>query len=679
MLAVFAMLLVSFSYYIWHEVHKQEKVSFEIIERAISRSLINPIKSGDELMAQSIISNIGKEFDLDIYVFSRNKSVLASFSTNKFERQEMNEVHLGKILDGHQTIGFLSITKKSQYSFINRHAILPFLVICLFLFLLWRSFNKIKIIYSDFNGLVQKGKGQKNLIFKESIACLEALNKSVQFEIEAEIYKSRYEYRQELAHNLDQPISVLKSTMRELKQVRDYFSEYQKVKFDLISGSLDDLVDLCASLRSEYDLSESKDGPEKKTHFCTFMETRVAQTRAMVKEIPRLEINFEYSDSVGMAFVELDKTEFGNVILNLVRNSIHGITGLLSKGELDRGKIDLNLSQEGDQAILTIRDNGGGISKNVMDKIGEKGNTSKKNGNGIGIPNAIRVVEQLGGEIVFSLSENQGTEVRISLPMAQRPDYFLNAIPSLYKRDVVIIDDNEEIRETLKWRLESLKEAPRKILLFSTPEGFLESSHHLKDPFYLIDFNFLSANQNKKEMMNGLEFIKKMKVSENSALITSYFFDEDIQNKSSSLGVRMFPKSMLASLPVIDNVNYRPSDNDTPPIIHIEDKKQIRKLWKLESLKRGLEYLSFSSGSQFFNKNKWPKLNSLFAIDVSLDGEDGVQLAKELYFLGYKSLLLSTAKESIDLAKAPWVKKVMGKRFEEMLEQHIGPDCKIKA
>ena len=79
---------------------------------------------------------------------------------------------------------------------------------------------------------------------------------------------------------------------------------------------------------------------------------------------------------------------------------------------------------------LSISDTGQGIAPEHLDNIFQLYFTTKKNGNGVGLPLAMRAVDLHNGTLNVDSKLNQGTSVRIRLPIENftlRPPADLNA------------------------------------------------------------------------------------------------------------------------------------------------------------------------------------------------------------------------------------------------------------
>ena len=77
--------------------------------------------------------------------------------------------------------------------------------------------------------------------------------------------------------------------------------------------------------------------------------------------------------------------------------------------------------------VISIEDNGSGISPEHMGAIFEPYRTTKSSGSGLGLLIVRRIIREHGGEIAIESEEHQGTRVIIHLPRAERSVRLLGA------------------------------------------------------------------------------------------------------------------------------------------------------------------------------------------------------------------------------------------------------------
>ncbi len=105
-----------------------------------------------------------------------------------------------------------------------------------------------------------------------------------------------------------------------------------------------------------------------------------------------------------------EPNQLKQVFLNLMKN---GIEAMPERG--GRLSVTLRCPLPG-QAVVTIRDEGVGISEEQLARLGEPFYTSKAKGNGLGLMVSQRIVNNHGGSLVVRSKIGEGTEVAVSLP-----------------------------------------------------------------------------------------------------------------------------------------------------------------------------------------------------------------------------------------------------------------------
>jgi len=98
------------------------------------------------------------------------------------------------------------------------------------------------------------------------------------------------------------------------------------------------------------------------------------------------------------------------VLLNVILNAQQAC------GE--HGAIEIKTSCGEGAAIITISDNGSGISPSVLRTLFHPFQTTKKEGFGVGLYECKRIVEAHEGAMCIESQVGHGTTVRITLPFA---------------------------------------------------------------------------------------------------------------------------------------------------------------------------------------------------------------------------------------------------------------------
>jgi len=94
--------------------------------------------------------------------------------------------------------------------------------------------------------------------------------------------------------------------------------------------------------------------------------------------------------------------------MNIIQNAFDAVN--------DAGNITINYGGFQNNLIIEIKDNGKGMSENIQKRIFDLYYTTKKEGNGLGLSIAQKIISQHNGSVLVTSQENKGTTFKIILP-----------------------------------------------------------------------------------------------------------------------------------------------------------------------------------------------------------------------------------------------------------------------
>ena len=107
-------------------------------------------------------------------------------------------------------------------------------------------------------------------------------------------------------------------------------------------------------------------------------------------------------------FVEADARKLRQALLNIVLNAIQASP---------RGStVAIDVASESEGARITVRDDGQGMTPEVLDRIRKPHFTTKEGGTGLGVAVARGLIEQHGGNFEFKSAPGKGTVATMRLP-----------------------------------------------------------------------------------------------------------------------------------------------------------------------------------------------------------------------------------------------------------------------
>jgi CheY-like chemotaxis protein len=341
-----------------------------------------------------------------------------------------------------------------------------------------------------------------------------------------------------VAHEINNPINLI---MYNLPLIRKIWSDFlpvlmeQKKKFpdqkfggftyEFLKDNLPQLIadmDLAANRVAKI-VSDLKNFSKQSN----VAEKTAIQMNAAIKNALRLaqttlrksgvQIELELSDNLPLIQGNLQSIE--QIILNIVINAIQAI-------DHEKGFIRIRsvFQKRNGRILVTISDNGRGISAAVADKLFLPFVTDKheEGGTGLGLSVTYGLVQAHGGDIFFETRREKGTTFTISMPI-------------LLKREaakILIVDDDRTIREML---IEALTADQQKSYLIEEASNGIEAS--IKLGTYRPDLLILDLFMPE---MDGLEVCRIIKnepeLSDVKVIISTGYPDKGKLDEMARLG-----------------------------------------------------------------------------------------------------------------------------------------------
>lgn len=145
------------------------------------------------------------------------------------------------------------------------------------------------------------------------------------------------------------------------------------------------------------------------------IESTITVTRNEWKYVADVELNLDE----GLPLIPAIEADINQVVLNILINAAHAISEKMENSE-DRGNVTVTTELDRGNAVIRIRDTGGGIPDDVRDRIFDPFFTTKEVGRGTGQGLAIvhdAIVNRHSGSVEVNSTPGEGTEFVIRLPI----------------------------------------------------------------------------------------------------------------------------------------------------------------------------------------------------------------------------------------------------------------------
>jgi len=210
------------------------------------------------------------------------------------------------------------------------------------------------------------------------------------------------EMAKQVAHEIKNPLTPMRLTVQSFQRKFDANDPKNKDKINEFSKTLIQQIDTMSSIASAF------------SNFAK-MPTQQCEELNIVEVVKHaLDIFTEdyiaYFPKQEQIIVELDKTQLIRVITNLVKNATHALDDVENK------KVEISVAEDNGEVVITVADNGKGISNEDKERVFEPKFTTKSSGMGLGLPMVKNIVEAYNGTITFTTQLNKGTVFKIVLP-----------------------------------------------------------------------------------------------------------------------------------------------------------------------------------------------------------------------------------------------------------------------
>lgn len=225
------------------------------------------------------------------------------------------------------------------------------------------------------------------------------------------------------AHEINNPLQVISAETALIEVILPELKERgELIESDDsrdVEGCVDQIklqVERCAKITSAIlKFARHKDMEPQVMELCEFLPeiTRMVAKKA---ELDGIILDMKMPDAP--LKVSADPSELQQVLLNLLNNAIYAIVE--RHGSQGGGELTLKCESHDNHAVISVIDNGAGITPENMEKIFTPFFSTKPvgQGTGLGLSICFGIIEKMGGTIEVKGEKNIGTEFIIRLPEA---------------------------------------------------------------------------------------------------------------------------------------------------------------------------------------------------------------------------------------------------------------------
>jgi PAS domain S-box-containing protein len=206
-----------------------------------------------------------------------------------------------------------------------------------------------------------------------------------------------------IAHEIRNPLTSMKGyaeflTLEEENLERREYLEIILDEIDRIDSIVEDFMVLAKPAAEKI---EVKNLIPIMQNVISLMEYEARKSKV------KIHSTFEHNEILAV----VDENRIKQVFLNFIKNAIEAMP--------QGGDLWINIHKKDDQIHIFIKDNGVGMSQDVLKKIGEPFYTTKEKGTGLGLMTSFKIIESHRGKLFVESEVNKGTEFHITLPIPE--------------------------------------------------------------------------------------------------------------------------------------------------------------------------------------------------------------------------------------------------------------------
>ena len=208
---------------------------------------------------------------------------------------------------------------------------------------------------------------------------------------------ARREIARLVAHEIENPLAPIRAAVETLRRLRGRgdpaFDEY----FDEATRTVLEQVHRITKIVSEFTEFARLPAP----HPTAVNLEEVVRSTVALYATGGADVRAEMT---AVPVIQADRDQLVQVLTNLIQNGLDA-----ARDGKEKPRILVEVTSEGtDQVVISVRDNGPGVSADMLTRLFQPYATNKPDGTGLGLAIVQRIVQEHGGEIVYAAGPPRG-------------------------------------------------------------------------------------------------------------------------------------------------------------------------------------------------------------------------------------------------------------------------------
>jgi signal transduction histidine kinase len=208
-----------------------------------------------------------------------------------------------------------------------------------------------------------------------------------------------------MAHSIRNPLTSVKMRLFSLDRTLA-LSETQRDDFKVISEEIDQIETIVQNFL------EFSRPPKLKMQQVSPSEVVDLVVQLLHHRLTSNNVRISVERQQPLPEIQADPEQLKEVLVNLIVNACEAMTA----GGAIRISEELQRSDNRQQVVICLQDEGPGIPEALRDRVFQPFFTTKEEGTGLGLSIAARIIEEHGGWLGLKSREGRGTAFTITLP-----------------------------------------------------------------------------------------------------------------------------------------------------------------------------------------------------------------------------------------------------------------------
>jgi two-component system, NtrC family, nitrogen regulation sensor histidine kinase NtrY len=251
-----------------------------------------------------------------------------------------------------------------------------------------------------------KRKDEIGSLIEEYNRMIDELARSAELLARSERESAWREMAKQVAHEIKNPLTPMKLSVQHLQKAWDDNAPDWEKRLAAFSRTIVEQIDSLSEIASEFsDFAKMPAAYIEKIELSGIIKSAAE----LYHHHSNIRIEIEHMDQE--YFVLADKRQLLRVFNNLIQNAVQAI------GKKDDGLISIQLSMENDFYLVSISDNGSGITDEQASKIFSPSFTTKSSGMGLGLAMVKSILTIIGGNVSFDSKPGDGAIFYVKIPV----------------------------------------------------------------------------------------------------------------------------------------------------------------------------------------------------------------------------------------------------------------------